>query len=205
MLEASETRKRFVVENGKMKCNLAGRTRGKRCGSTLMIDGSVVCSAGHKFSVDELVVGMLHDNPRSLIARSFLATAGMNNELAGKLAEVALKEKFSPPYSMPRSEKDRYGNDHIYRWMDHDPWEFTMLLQLADWYHPDYAEAMRKMWIERSGQKNEVLNKALRKLEQQAERGDFRSELHRDHLIWSIEKILRHECQEQGDPILPHG
>lgn len=183
MLEASETRKRFVVENGKMKCNLAGRTRGKRCGSTIMIDGSVVCSAGHKFTLDELVAGSLKDNPHPLVVRALLATAMMNGELAGKLAKTALEEKFSPPYSIPRSGKDRYGdNYHIYQWMDNNPWEFGMLLQLAEWHHPDYAETLRSLWVERSDQ-NEIVNKAIRKLEKESEQGNFQSRMKRNHMI----------------------
>lgn len=184
MLEASETRKRFVVEDGKMKCNLAGRTRGKRCGSTLMIDRSIACSAGHKFTLDELVAGSLKDNPHPLVVRALLATAMMNGELAGRLAKVALEEKFSPPYSIPGSGKDQYGdNYHIHQWMDNNPWEFGMLLQLAEWHHPDYAEALRGLWIERSDQKNEIVDKAIRKLEEESRQGNFQSRMRRDHMI----------------------
>src|SRR3989344_1365839 len=184
MLEASETRKRFVVEDSKMKCNLAGRTRGKRCGSTLMIDGSITCSAGHKFTLDELVGGAISDNLHPLVTRALLATAMMKGELAGKLAEAALKENFSPPYSIPRSGKDRYGdNYHIHQWMDNNPWEFDMLLKLAEWHHPDYAEALRGLWIERSGQKNEIVAKAISQLEEESKRGNFQSRMRRDHMI----------------------
>jgi hypothetical protein len=182
MLVASETRSRFVVEDGKMKCNLAGRTRGKRCGSTLMIDGSMVCSAGHKFTLDELAAATLQGRPNALTVRAFLAAAGQKFELAQKLAETALNEKFSPPFSMPATKAISPADDHIYRWMDSYPDQFVMLLQLADWWYPNYAEALRKVWVERSGQ-NQVINKALRKLNEEAERGNFQSQMLRDHLI----------------------
>lgn len=182
MLVASETRQRFVVEDGKMRCNLAGRTRGKRCGSTLMIDGSLVCSAGHKFTLDELVAATLQDKSNSLIARTILAAAGENFELAQKLCETALNEKFSPPFSMPATKVIDQSQDQIYRWMDFHPEQFTFLLQLADWWHPNYAEALRRIHVERSS-KGDNLAKALCKLNEEAEHGDFRSQMLRDHLI----------------------
>jgi hypothetical protein len=182
MLEASETRRRFVVEDGKMKCNLAGRTRGKRCGSTLMIDGSITCSAGHKFTLDELVVATLDGKPEPLIARSVLASVNQQYELAHELAEAAFKEKFSPPFSMPVTKITGSEQDRIYHWIDDNPWEFSMLLQLADWGHTQYAEALRQMYVARSA-RGEIVGNALRKLQQETENGDFHSQMLRDHLI----------------------
>ncbi len=182
MLETSATRQRFYVEDGKMKCGLAGRTRGKRCGSTLMIDGSIVCSAGHKFTLDELVAATVDSKPRSLIVQAILAAANCEYKKGAEIAGILWQEKFSPPYSMPATKASVPQQDEVYHWMDHDPWEFDMLLQMADWWNPKYAEALRQVWVERSGQ-TEIVAKALRKLNEEAKSGNFHSQMMRDHLI----------------------
>lgn len=56
---------------------------------------------------------------------------------------------------------------------------FSMLLTLADSQNPDYAEALRKMWIERAVS-YDLEHRALQEL---TNRGDFKSLALRNHLI----------------------
>lgn len=52
MLDAPATR--WYRDGKKVRCGEPGRSSGKRCGATLMIDGKVACKAGHEFAIEVL-------------------------------------------------------------------------------------------------------------------------------------------------------
>ena len=184
MQDATATR--LATENGKTKCQEKGRSKGKKCGSTLMIDGKVACKAGHEFTISELIKSTAKPHfyqywggvSEWLIAR--LLEQPDSNELATKLVETFL----SPPYTTAKDESTRF-------WFRGFPDSMPTILEIADIFGlTEHRQALLER-IEESCPLP-MLERALAKLRHEAEKGDFASGQRYSHLLMDLLKLYRH-------------
>lgn len=179
MATPSETRvKNLFIKDGKVKCGQPGRAKGKTCSSTVMIDGEIVCSAGHKISLDDLMAAN-SEGTEGLLARAMFACSSKDTELARELIKMALEEKFSPPFSLPKPKDGNICSYFNYHWTTGHGILFNLLLNFADLFYPQYAENLRCIFVERYNG-HPLIKQALDKLNEER---NLKSDALRDHII----------------------